>query len=72
MALALTKLRFSLPYKAARTSALALLELVYYYFVFLMNLQLLYGNIFINSIHALTWPVFGCMRGRGRGGGGLK
>ena len=28
MALALTKLRFSLPYKAARTSALALLELV--------------------------------------------
>ena len=28
MVLALTKLRFSLPYKAARTSALALLELV--------------------------------------------
>ena len=28
MVLALTKLRFSLPYKVARTSALALLELV--------------------------------------------
>ena len=28
MTLALTKLRFSLPYKAAKTSALALLELV--------------------------------------------